>query len=188
MVRASNASRSPSRPDAGGGVSLARLRLRCPGRLRWLALLGGSLAAALTLCACGAGAQRPPASESADDAPLPPVVAALRFVEAPDEGPGETPRTRILLVLIDPERGRTTTDLGTYDGACTPVDPPDGELLSASCWWGPVGARLAIRRAGQELVVTRAEVAEVGGGQAAAEEVARVPVPEGVRLDVLSRP
>ena len=142
-------------------------------RLARLAFIIGPM---ILWVACGAAP--PPTTPEEPEEPPPPTVVALRLAEAPDAGPEQTPQTRILLVLIDPDQGRTTTELGLFDGACTPLEPPDGALLAARCWWGQAQAEVVVRRREGVLVATRG----LGDAQ---EEVARVEVPPEIRVEGL---
>jgi hypothetical protein len=117
-------------------------------------------------------------------APPPPIAVALRFVEAPDDATG-TPQTRILLVEIDPDRGRSTIEIGTFAGACNAAEPAEGELLRGRCWWGGTGAEVRVRRDADELVVERLDDEE-GSGQVT--EVTRIRLPDEARVEPLGSP
>ncbi len=113
------------------------------------------------------------------------VVLALRFVEEPEAPGTETPRTRVLLVDIDPQRGRRTTELGTYDGVCSHARPREGHLMAAQCFWAGTGARLAVFRDGDEVVVTE-DVLDADGGLVDRHDVNRIDLPPGAELDVMA--
>jgi len=95
------------------------------------------------------------------------------MVEATETGESDVPATRILLVKIVPDEGRTTVEIGQFDGACTVVAPAAPAILAATCWWAGESARVEVVRTGDVLIARRVDEAAPGDG-----ELARVDLPE----------
>ena len=139
---------------------------------------------ALVLAACGAAA--PPAQEPSDeenpDEPSPAFAIALRLEDAgADEN--ETPRTRVTLVGIAPDGQREVAALRVEQGACWNEASP-GSLTSVRCWWAGAGARYEVRRVGDAVVASRADIDEETG-EGGLEEAGRIEVPRQTELRVL---
>jgi hypothetical protein len=136
------------------------------------------------LVACG-GASAPPVAQPEEEEPPRPVVAVtLRFEEAPSDPATDTPYTRVLLVQIAPDEGRSTSEVGTFAGACQHVEPTVGTVLEARCWWAGAGAHVTVHREGDALVAERS-VQDEYAPATPAEEVARMQLPENAAIHPL---
>ncbi len=154
-------------------VALAR---RCGHSKRLFAALG-----AVVLSAC-ATLPRPSTRNARPAVEPSECTAALRLEEAPVAAPiDDVPRTRISLVLLCRDEGRSALSIGDEVGACTPTEPRPGALLAAHCWWGPRGAMLEVVSSGPRLVVRRAEVGP-DGRLSTWGEAAELPAPDGARI------
>ncbi len=134
------------------------------------------------LAACGGAAAGAPPPEPEPDEEGPTAAIALRFAEAPTDEATGTPFTRVLLVTIVPDEGRSTTEAGIFEGACQHVVPREGAVLEARCWWAGFGAEVVVRREGDSLVVQRIRLDEHTRAPEP-EEAARVELPPRARLD-----
>ena len=146
-----------------------------------LGSVGCTVLIAASLAACGGvlpegRAEEPPPPEPAR------VTVALRLVEAPRRSEDALASTRILLVDIDEERGRRTTDVGTYAGICTARDPEPGALLEVECFGS--GARVVVRESDDRLEVWRYGV-DPDGGRTEPELAGTVTLPERARVEAL---
>jgi hypothetical protein len=126
---------------------------------------------AALLIGCGSGANGLEAEEPGEEPEPAPIAVALRLEDA-GTGEEEIPLTRALLVLIDPDAGRTTHELGEFQGICSARPASDREFyVGASCWWQ--GAEL-------EIGVVESEETLVAYARGAEGErvLARIELPE----------
>jgi hypothetical protein len=170
---------SPETIRDGGAVT--GLFDRRPGRAPGL----GWALSVIGLLGCGTSGTGPSpetAPEQSEPPPaITPIVVALRFAEGESVEHSDVPRTRVVLVMIDPDRGRSTSEIGTYDGACTPSHATTGFFLAATCWWPPHGSEVWVAHENDALVVRH----RVGEG--ASEEVLRLELPEDAELEAIGR-
>ena len=139
----------------------------------------------ILLAACGGTSAPPPAQpEEEEDPPRPVVAVALRFEEAPTDEATDTPYTRVVLVQIAPDEGRSTAEVGTFKGACQHVEPTVGTVLEARCWWAGAGAHVTVHREGDTLIAERSTQDEHTPATPA-EEVARLQLPENAAIHPL---
>lgn len=136
------------------------------------------------LAACGGASTPPPAEPDEEEPPRPVVAVTLRFEEAPSDEATDTPYTRVLLVQIAPDEGRSTAEVGTFAGVCQHVEPTVGTVLEARCWWAGAGAHVTVHREGDVLVAERS-VRDEHAPAAPAEEVARMQLPDHAALHPL---
>lgn len=157
------------------------------GSRRALALrsLLASLVVWLAAVGCGATPAPGPAEAGEEAPPASPLVLALRFLEGPEDTAAGVPSTRVLLVDIDADRGRRTSDLGTYPGVCSHLTAGESALLRAQCFWVGQASRLEVVRDEAGLVVTRV-VLDEGGAPGPRNTVLRLDLPPGATVEVLA--
>ena len=100
---------------------------------------------------CGAGIGAP-ADEPSEESR---VAVGLRLTEATEDG--VVPRTRVVLVVIDPLGGRATAPAGVFDGACTHDEPMPGTLVTVRCWWAESEAMVSVKRDEDRVVASARE-------------------------------
>ncbi len=144
-------------------------------------------AAILLAClatACGGAA--PPVEEPdepEDEAPETWAVALRLEDGGMDEN--ETPRTRVVLVAIEPDGARGLTELEVETGACWHVEGEGAVLIAARCWWAGAGGVYALSREGDAVIARRRSVDELDEpGEWV--EMGRVEIPEDANLQVLA--
>ncbi len=122
---------------------------RPPSRIAaWLALTGCGATSALI--GCGAASAPHTSISEAETAETKVVAVGLRLTEM--DSPDDSPRTRIVLVIIDPDLGRTTTPVGEFTGVCSPAPYGPEDLGRARCWWEGVETNVRLRNRGSTLV------------------------------------
>lgn len=134
----------------------------------------------LVAVGCGAAQSPPPPEEEPDLGPPPPIAVTLRMTDGGEDQDTGVPKTRVALVVIDPERGRGATDVGEFDGACTPASA-GAALAAIDCWWAGAGTELRLTKDGDTLLVHRTVVDEMTGPGEAIELV-RIELPVGSRV------
>jgi hypothetical protein len=132
---------------------------------------------------CGGASVPPPEEPEEEEEEEGPIVAVtLRFEEAPSDEATDTPHTRVVLVQIAPDEGRSTAEVGTFAGVCQHIAPDVGAVLAARCWWAGFGARVTVLREGDDLVAYGVRLDEHAPASDP-EEAARMTLPENARLD-----
>lgn len=140
-----------------------------------------AVALGIALGGCGGTAAAPPVEEPEPEEG-PTVAVALRFVEGPTDEATDTPHTRVLLVRIVPDEGRSTEEVGSFEGVCQHVAPTGGAVLAARCWWAGFGASIDVVREDDTLVARRVRLDERAPA-AEPEEAVRMALPENAVLD-----
>lgn len=135
----------------------------------------------LLVAGCG-GAAEGPGPEEPEPGRGPTVAVALRLEEGPTDEATDTPSTRVVLVAIAPNEGRSTAEVGTFEGVCQLAPPVPPVILAARCWWAGFGANVEVRRDGDALVAYRAATGE-RSEPSEPEEAARLALPERAELD-----
>ena len=120
---------------------------------------------------CGAAADSRSVTGSSDD---PQVVVGLRLTEANSRG--SVPQTRVVLVAIDPVRGRATAPVGVFDGACTDDVAMPGVLATVRCWWADSEATISVVRENDRVQARVRRVDDAGPSPAPAS----LPVQAGI--------
>lgn len=142
-----------------------------------------AVVASAVVAGCGGGvATRPP--EEPEPGAGPTVVVALRFEEGPTDEATDTPTTRVVLVGIAPDEGRSTAVVGLFEGVCQHSPPIGPVVLAARCWWAGFGANVQVRHEGDDLVAYRVRTDE-HSPPGEPEEAARLSLPERAELDPL---
>jgi hypothetical protein len=127
------------------------------------------------LLGCGGSSNGAQLEEPSEEPEPAPIAVALRLEDA-GVGEDEIPLTRAVLVLIDPDAGRSTHELGQFRGICSARPASDREFyVGAGCWWQ--GAEL-------EIGVVESEEALVAYARGAEGErvLARIELPEHSRV------
>jgi len=133
-------------------------------------------------CGGGAAAVPPPEEPAGEEEGAGPIVAvALRMMDEGTDEETQTPRTRVLLVRIVPDEGRSTREVGTFEGICSSLAPDDDRVVGVRCWWAGFGSLIEVRREGDELVATVRRLDE-HTGPGSPEEAVRMSLPEHASL------
>jgi hypothetical protein len=133
------------------------------------------IAIVAVLLGCGASANGTEVEEPGEEPEPAPIAVALRLEDA-GTGENEIPLTRAVLVLIDPDAGRTTHELGEFRGICSARPGSSRDFyVGASCWWQGEELEIGVVESEQMLVAyARATEGE--------RVLARIELPERSRV------
>lgn len=138
---------------------------------------------ATALLACGGAPAT--GSTTPSDEPGPELVLALQIHEAAPDPELDMPRSEVRVVLLDPSGERREESVGVYSGICQPAALSNA-LVGVSCWWAGAGDDLRVRREGDRLVVTRAQLDEMSEGELSEETLTTLELPPRATLRPLT--